>query len=187
MLMPVPWSPTVAVQLDWCLAVLLLSSCHRRHTALSSGLSNPLCHESMTAWGLQIKTTQCSVIARRDAQQSMTIYLTKVIALGRSQMELSSPLHLPLLIKQKNKKYWTKKNTNIRSPNTDGSSKFEFEPSCLILSLFNSDSHPLMTSSSCAKPQFCAGFQALLQEWEWEIKHVNVGETCKTPGGFFLH
>lgn len=95
MLMPVPRSLAAAVQLDRRLAVLLLASCHRRHTALSSGLSNPLCHESMTAWGLQIKTTQRFVIAGKKTHNALTIDLTKVTALGHSQMELSFPFHLP--------------------------------------------------------------------------------------------
>lgn len=127
--MPVPRSLAAAVQLDRRLAVLLLASCHRRHTALSSGLSNPLCHESMTAWGLQIKTTQRFVIAGKKTHNALTIDLTKVTALGHSQMELSFPFHLP-----PPKKQIETPPKKRDSPNTDGSSKFaEFHSGCLIL------------------------------------------------------
>lgn len=141
-----PWSLAGAVQLDWRLAALLLASCHRRRTALSSGLSSPPRHENMTAWGPQIKTTQCSVITRRNERRSVTKDVAKVIALGRSQMELSFPFHSPLL-KKKNKTIFAPK-TLTAHPNLQ--SLVPAVWSCCPC--FNSDTHPFITYSSSANP-----------------------------------
>lgn len=125
-----PRSLTAAIQLDRRLAVLVLTSCHQRRTHCLAVVYPVQCsQQSMTAWGLWIKTPQCLVTATRNTQHSVTIDSAEVISPWSRPDGVIISFPFAEKVNPQN---------NIHSPNTDGSSKFvDFGPSCLIfLSLF---------------------------------------------------